>query len=102
MNRLLASGGRCGNRTGFLEQRGLVIGGGIALRLLGLRDFVVKLHDKVAQTEQSQGDASTNDQPSLFEKARAIAAATSGGKKTVQVAAYASTTKPHASRAVTA
>ena len=62
----------------------------------------VKLHDKVAQTEQSQGDAFTNDQPSLFEKARAIAAATSGGKKTVQVAAYTSTTKPHASRAVTA
>jgi hypothetical protein len=53
----------------------------------------VKLHDKVAQTEQTQGDASANAQPSLFEKARAIAAAANGGKKTVLVAAYTSTAK---------
>ena len=51
----------------------------------------VKLYDKVAQAEQARGDGAANHQASLFEKARAVAAAS--GKKTVlvEVAAYTNT-----------
>jgi len=69
----------------------------------------VKLYNKVAQAEQAQAqtDSPPSGEGALFEKARAIAAATNGGKKTVLVAytnTAAITTEPApvAPKAVTA